>query len=210
VADTKVRIEQMVDDLVTIDPRCDEFLAARNILAVQQTDVIYELAAAALVDAARRRRRSGALAVERSSEVPEVVTERPRGASGHPVKRGTARYWKWVETTDEGREYEASMSEVDAQFGQRLTERLTTVVEDFKSSLRIEWTNELLSTEIAMPDGTRTTWGAATIDQHAERAEMFEQMAQGNIEGAVRHRKAIDELRASGVDSLAQMVMASA
>lgn len=204
MADIKTRIEQMVADLSALDPY-SEMQAARSMLHTQQTDVIYELAAAALVDAARRRRRAGSLAVERSAEIPEVMTERPRQSNGRPVRRGTSRYWKWVEESDEGKGHEAAMAAADAAYVAGLARVVSTAVDEYADALRIEWTNELLATEIALPDGTRTTWGAATVEQHTERAQMFERMAQGNLEGAARHRKAIDELRSSGASSLSAM-----
>lgn len=42
-------------------------------------------------------------------------------------------------------------------------------INDFKNAVIIEWTEEVLSSGIVMPDGTATTWGAAAgVDSLAE------------------------------------------
>ena len=64
------------------------------------------------------------------------------------------------------------------------------------------WSGDLRSQAIRMPDGETTTWGAATIEQHARRVAMFATTATANIEGAARHRRAIDDLKAAGVATL--------
>lgn len=84
--------------------------------------------------------------------------------------------------------------------------RMAKLVAGFADKLRMEWTAELLSSPIAMPDGTRTTWGAATVEQHRARAAMFEANATANAQGAARHLLAVHELEAAGVDCLNDLV----
>lgn len=78
----------------------------------------------------------------------------------------------------------------------RLTARVNSEVARHQLELNSEWTPALRSQEIGLPDGTRTTWGAATAEQHEARARMFTEYATAHIEGAARHLKAAEELRA--------------
>lgn len=79
-----------------------------------------------------------------------------------------------------------------------------------RSQLWTEWTADLLTAEIAMPDGTRTTWGDATIDQHRERREMLAKNSMANAESAARHAQAIEQLEESGAANLRALSMAAA
>lgn len=83
--------------------------------------------------------------------------------------------------------------------------KLGDAIREFTEQLRAEWTSELLDQLIAMPDGTTTTWGHATIDQHRERLAMFQANAIANIEGAARHQQAIEDLESAGVSTLAEL-----
>jgi hypothetical protein len=83
--------------------------------------------------------------------------------------------------------------------------QMTAATEAYARHLRMEWTAELLATGFPLPDGTRTTWGAATVDQHRARVAMFEGQAVAAVESAARHRKAIDALHSSGASCLAEL-----
>jgi hypothetical protein len=78
-------------------------------------------------------------------------------------------------------------------------------IAQFKKAVQVEWTMELLNSGFVLPDGTTTTWGQATIDQHIAREEMFTTNALANMEGAARHRQAIERIQASGVTCLAEV-----
>lgn len=79
---------------------------------------------------------------------------------------------------------------------------------EVRKKIIVEWTFELLETEIAMPDGTRTTWGNATLDQHEIRRTMLADSAMANMEAAARHANAIEQLKSSGASNLAALVSA--
>lgn len=79
--------------------------------------------------------------------------------------------------------------------------------EGFADSVRIEWHDpELLEAKIARPDGSYTTWGNASREDHRARIEMFRVNATANIEGAGRHIAALRDLEESGSETLNEMV----
>lgn len=176
--DTRARIDATIEAVAGADPSV-EYETAERVLRTQQTDVLFALATAALVDAARRRRRGVVLTVEREAEGRRRQT---------------------------GAERAAVAERNDSERVSFLVPALAGILDDYAAALRVEWTSELLASEFAMPDGVRTTWGEATIDQHRERLAMFTANAQANIEGAARHQKAIDELSASGATSLRDLL----
>lgn len=88
-----------------------------------------------------------------------------------------------------------------AQMSAALTDVRAAVARHTKRLIS-DWTAEMLAARISMPDGTTTTWGAATVEQHRTRAEMFEANATWNLEGAARHRMALAELAATGAATL--------
>ena len=69
----------------------------------------------------------------------------------------------------------------------------------------VTWSAELRAQAIRMPDGEATTWGAATVEQHARRAAMFTDLSVANAEGAARHRSAIRDLESAGAASLDEL-----
>lgn len=70
----------------------------------------------------------------------------------------------------------------------------------------VEWTTELLGAAFRLADGTITTWGEATEEQHLERVKMFERQAVTGVMGASRHLQAVEEIRAHGARNLAEAV----
>lgn len=196
---TKTKIDALIDTVAEA-PAEAEWDAAQKALATQTSDVLLTLAQAALVDAARRRRRGHALAVERGAEFSAVSAEAtgpaPRTWARPRVDTRPARDAAW----------QAQRDEDDARSEARLVEKLSSIVAAYRDELRIEWTAELLETEFALPDGTRVTWGHASVANHQERAEMFEANAHANLEGAARHRKAISDLQEAKVERLEQLV----
>ena len=182
-AKTKKKIEAVLVEAAELaEGGMDEYAAAREALTAQTSDVLKELATAAVVDAVRRRQRSNVLSIER--EAVDSPRQQPRS--------------RFVRTP----EYYAAMEEID----RRHAERMTTIIEGYARELKAEWTADLLASEFALADGTRVTWGDATIEQHEERAAMFHRNAVANAEGAARHLKAVDELKSKGVPTLADLV----
>lgn len=84
------------------------------------------------------------------------------------------------------------------------------LVEEIKFNFRAEWTAELLSSHLSMPDGRVITWGEATEADHADRLEMLKRNASANIEAASRHAHAIEYLRGAGVKSLNELAAGEA
>lgn len=79
------------------------------------------------------------------------------------------------------------------------------MLDEVAEMTRLEVTKELMETLFALGDGTRVTWGEATITQHEQRLAML----TGNIEGladtAARHRRAIEMIQEAGVTSLREL-----
>ena len=84
-------------------------------------------------------------------------------------------------------------------------DKIGEIIADTTARMRMEWTNELLAQSFRMPDGTKVTWGSATVEQHQERLEMLQRNAKANIEAAARHNKAIVDITHCGVDTLAAL-----
>lgn len=181
-AKTRKKIELVLDEAAELTAAgMDEYQAARKALTARTSDVLKELATAAVVDAVRRRQRSNVLNVERQAE------RRPRRKPDHS--------WKTPE-------YYETVARMRAEF---VTE-MTASIERYSQSLKMEWTAELLASDFAMADGTRVTWGDATLEQHEERAALFQRNALANSEGAARHLKAVEALRESGRTTLNEVV----
>ena len=65
---------------------------------------------------------------------------------------------------------------------------------------------ELLREAFSLGDGTRVTWGAATIEHHEQRIAMLRAMAAG-IEATIgRHEAAVLRLREAGAKCLSDLV----
>lgn len=161
-----------------------------------------------------RERRSIRLSMYRSSREErqaaakrEADRGRVAGPSGNRARR------RWLEETVEGRAQAAR----EAQYADRMAEidrkthaQLAGIMKDWASHLRAEWTDELLNSGFALPDGQVVLWGDATIEQHEIRRNQFMDNAQANLEGAARHEAAIETLRSSGAATLRQMVYKAA
>ena len=88
----------------------------------------------------------------------------------------------------------------------RLRNRVNRQVAAHAKRLTSEWSDRIRAQRIALPDGRTTTWGAASLKDHAERADMFEGLAASNAEGAARHRRAIADCAEAGVETLDALV----
>ena len=80
------------------------------------------------------------------------------------------------------------------------------LMKDLADNLHMEWTEELLASGFALPDGQVVTWGDATVAQHTQRAAMFQANVQANVEGAARHIHAITVLSEAGASCLRELV----
>lgn len=90
---------------------------------------------------------------------------------------------------------------------ERRRERVRALIETEAEYVRIETTRELLSTMFALGDGTRITWGAATVAQHRQRIEMLTVNAAGIIEAATRHHAAIRMIEGGDASCLNELAV---
>lgn len=159
---------------------------AFEILSTQPGELVLQMATEMLVEAVARIERAAALKVERQAEVKPV--RRPRESPA------TNPAWE--------RE--------DREMDERHNRELIDILEQYTQEIRMKWTDELLDSSFALPDGTVVLWGDATVEQHTERKRMFLGNAHANMEGAARHDAAIRELAASRAPNLRAMVAAVA
>ncbi len=179
---TKRRIAKVLDEATELTRTgVDEYDAAREALTAQASNVYRELAVAAVVDSVRRRIRAETLEAERAaSQRPE-----PR-----PISSELRAKWA------------AERDQADREIALRVRAEFDAIIDGYTQRLRVEWTTELLASELALGDGTRTTWGEATVDQLSARAEMFARNAMAGIEGAALCRRALKDLAESGAACL--------
>lgn len=88
---------------------------------------------------------------------------------------------------------EESMKRINASFQRTM--------EEFKQSIRVEWTEELLGKTFTV-DGVEVRWGQARADQHESRARWLKRHAFGTMETAALHEKAAELLRNKQARSL--------
>lgn len=82
-------------------------------------------------------------------------------------------------------------------------EEVTAMVHRVAAQVRLETTEELLSSVFALGDGgERVTWGEATTEQHQKRIELLVGNAAGNVETAARHQAAIRMISEAGAGCL--------
>lgn len=167
--------------------------------------MLRKLAADHLVSLAKMSRRAQVLRIENEAarDRAAVMHEKP---TGRRPQRGTAAHRRWLAASPENEAYEdrLAMAEIDAFAG--LMSGLQQSLTKYTAAMRMEWTQELLGSEFALPNGQRVTWGEATAEQHATRLAMFMDKAAANLEGAARHRKALDELEKMGAANLNALV----
>lgn len=74
---------------------------------------------------------------------------------------------------------------------------VTSAIREFEKSLKVKWTQDLLSTTFRV-DGEEVSWGNATVQQHKLRAEQLTKQAVGTLETVSLHTSAIQDLEQSG------------
>lgn len=165
-------------------------------------------------DVLSRERRSIRISMYRSAREERQAAARREAERAHANgPAGNRARRRWLEETVEGR----AQAERDAQYAEEMREiderrdaKIASIMKDWSTQLRAEWTEELLNSGFALPDGQTVLWGDATIEQHEARRNQFMDNARANIEGAARHEAAIETLRSSGAETLRQMVYAKA
>ena len=70
---------------------------------------------------------------------------------------------------------------------------------------RLEVTAELLDVKFALGNGTKVTWGKATVEQHRQYVAMLSTQVAGVAETAARHAAAIRMCEEAGVSCLGEL-----
>lgn len=139
----------------------------------------------------------------------------------HP---NTKIYREWVASTDEGQRHEARRlqaaadkaeqdrlfkedpSEYDRRYGMSaLMTEFSKAIEGIRTKAKLELTAELLGSSFALGDGSRVTWGAATLEDHRQRIELLGRNVEGNLQTIVLHETAAALLRQSSASCLADL-----
>jgi len=131
-----------------------------------------------------------------------LANSKEKRKSAYFATRWVNRDKERIDTVDRSDNLNRSLEEIRS----RSFEQITTAMNTFADELKIEWTTELLDSEISLPDGTRVLWGDATIEQHEARKNMLTNQAVGIVETAAKHEKAISELRQAGKTHLRELV----
>jgi hypothetical protein len=131
-------------------------------------------------------------------------------------RRDAAAFHRWAtdpinaEEVQKDAELQKKYAEIDRRAMEQFQAEMIANLERYKDHLRTEWTEELLSTSIALGDGTTVLWGDATIDQHQSRYDMHMKNAMAGAEGAARHMAAIATLRETHTPNLYEATKVSA
>lgn len=83
-------------------------------------------------------------------------------------------------------------------------ERVTALAARIVERTTQDW-GQLLDKAFALADGTRVTWGEATVEQHEARADMLKIMAAGDLETAALHMSAVRDIRAGNAETLGEV-----
>lgn len=99
-------------------------------------------------------------------------------------------------------ENEAFEEGLSSRYWGRLTDSLKVFTSEMADQIRLEITEELLSSIFALGDGRRVTWGEATVEDHQKCIEMLQGNAAANIDTAAKHEAAIRMLSEAGAETL--------
>jgi hypothetical protein len=180
----------------------------RDVITRCSAEALRDMAEEWLIELLADKSRCLARATERAA------TTSPAPANPTTARRprkGTAAWYAWI-ATDEGREAERARqyAREDAIAQSDFLKTMQGLVQEAAVSLHMTWTRELLDSTFVLPDGSTVSWGDATMDQHLARQSMFEKNAAANLEGATRHLKAVEQLRATGASTLREAVSQAA
>lgn len=115
---------------------------------------------------------------------------------------------KWVEEQARKRARTATHRTERAAIRVQVTEAARAKVASLTATIAKKQSHaweSMLDQSFVLPDGTRVTWGAATVAQHELRAHSLETMATSTLETAARHRTAVQALKSAGVDTLREL-----
>lgn len=142
----------------------------------------------------------------------ETASARSLSASQPPPRRPMSDWVVEAIAAGNARDEERARLEAE-QIQRNYIERRDAAIRDLTAALaeeiRLELTEELLSTEFAIGDGSRVTWGAATTADHERRIEMLEGNIAANADTAAKHRAAIEMLKTSHASTLRDIGVAA-
>jgi hypothetical protein len=81
-------------------------------------------------------------------------------------------------------------------------DRAEAMIHDYVARMSLDLKPELLMSRFALGDGSETSWGEATAEQHRYRQEMYTANVVADAEGAARHVLAIQMLEAENAVTL--------
>lgn len=192
------RANQLVGEAQSkISPRT--FLAS-EVRAMDRSDVEI-LAVAYLLAQMKTRQRHVVASIEREAQAKKQIPN-----------KGTKAWFAWLETPEgaDEKERQIQYAKEDAEATGRLWAEVQRNIDRFAAELRMEWNDELLRSDFALADGSKVTWGDASREDHEWRASMHSKNAAAGIEGAARHRAAIDLLVQTGANTLNDAVTVAA
>jgi hypothetical protein len=107
----------------------------------------------------------------------------------------------------------AKRSEIDLayearqrQHNRELFTEMQEAADKYAAKMRVEWTAELLEAKFSRSDGTSVAWGSASRADHEERVVMHFQHAMTGMQGASRHKAALELLDKTGANTLNEAV----
>jgi len=172
----------------------------RSELRQMDPEDVVALATAYLLAQLKQRKRAQVREVEHEAQ-----------ASREP-RWGTRAWDRWAElpenaeAAEKTREWHYQADAIDLRLARELRADIGRALDEFTNTMKMVWTRELLDSEFAVGDGTVTTWGDATLEQHEARMAMHRQNALGAAEGYARHAAAVDEIKRAGTSTLREAV----
>jgi len=170
----------------------------REVREMDGEDVM-SLAVAYLYAQVKSRKRAQVREVEKSSSRKEPWI-------------GAKSWEQWAQgrevTDDRLQEHRTARSEVEARElkeSNAVIAKMALAIDTFASEMKMRWTAELLASEFAIGDGTKATWGEATVEQHRSRMAMHKSNAMAGMDGYARHAAAVRDLESTGARTLSEV-----
>lgn len=191
------QVDALIEEARSLAETRDVRGVAQDLVRGLPEGFLRRLAVEFIVERVRGQVRQITLAAERRAMREQLMHELT--TSGPPPGRRVRR------STEEAAEAEEARANAFAN----MAARVGVLVSDYVESARIQWTQDLLDSPFSLADGTQVLWGDATVDQHRERLAIFTRNAAANIEGAARHKAALEALSTTGAPTLREMVTAA-
>lgn len=194
------QIDALVDEARALAEARDVRGVAQDLAKGLPVAFLRRLAVEFIVERVRGQVRQITLASER-----RAMREQLRGELMQELTVSTPPGRRLRRSAAEQAELDAAAENVRLNF----EARIRVLVSDYTEDMRLQWTQDLLDSPFSLADGTQVLWGDATADQHRERLAIFTRNAAANIEGAARHKAALEALSTTGAPTLRAMVTAA-